>query len=102
MSELEQKFHRTLVQGYEDAKRECGYNATYYIHMIAERGALATARHLITSDKPSDGFTRLWECGKLSFTVEAVALDPTYSSLFTEEELTLARERLQQYGYEVG
>lgn len=101
MSELEQQFHKAMIQVYEDAKRCCQYNATYFLQMLVESGGLATARYLITTDKPSDGFTKLWEHKRLDLTVEALALKPTYSDLFTEEERRLARERLQQYGYDV-
>ncbi len=101
MSELEQRFHNAMIQVYEDAKRHCKYNATYFLQMVHERGGVATARYLITTDAPSQGFTRLWECRRLDLTVEAVALNPIYSTLFTQDELRLAKERLSQYGYEV-
>src|SRR5690242_7290402 len=99
-SALEQQFDEAMLQVYKDAKRECHYNATYFLQMVNERGGLATARYLITTDSPSEGFTRLWECKRLDLTVEAVALDPKYASLFTKEELGLARDRLREYGYE--
>jgi hypothetical protein len=100
MSELEQQFHKAMIQVYENAKRYCQYNATYFLQMLSVRGGLATARYLITTDMPSDGFTKLWECQRLDLTVEAVALNPIYAALFTEEELRLAKERLQQFGYD--
>ncbi len=100
MSELEMQFHKAMIQVYDDAKQYCHYNATYFLQMLGERGGLATAKYLITTESPSEGFTRLWECRHLDLTVEAVALNPIYRALFTEEELRLARERLKQYGYE--
>ena len=100
MSELEQQFHRAMIQVYENAKHYCKYNATYFLQMLSEKGGLATARFLVATDKPSDGFTKLWECQRLDLTVEAVMLNPDYAELFSEEELTMAKERLQQYGYE--
>jgi hypothetical protein len=99
MSTLEEQFHKVMVQVYENAKRYCQYNATYFLQMLGEKGGLETARYLITKDTPSDGFTRLWECQRLDLTVEAVALNPIYADLFTEEELRLAKERLEQHGY---
>jgi hypothetical protein len=100
MSELEQQFHQAMIQVYKDAKKHCNYNATYFLQMVSEKGGLATARYLITTDMPSEGFTKLWECKHLDLTVEAVALKLIYRELFTEEELQLAKERLEQYGYE--
>lgn len=101
MSYLEEQFYEALIQAYKDTKRYCQYNATYFLQMLNERGALATARQLITTNKPSDGFTKLWECDRLDLTVEAIALNPIYSDLFTKEELDLAKERLEEYGYKV-
>src|SRR4051812_48052511 len=101
MSELEQQFDKAMLGVYENAIRYCQYKATYFFQMLSERRGLATARYLITTDKPSEGFTKLWECGHLDLTVEAVALNPIYASLFTEDELGLAKDRLQQYGYEI-
>jgi hypothetical protein len=99
MTDLEKQFDEAMMQVYIDAKRFCKYNATYFLQMLHERGGLATACFLITTDTPSEGFTKLWECNHLDLTVEAVALNPIYSTLFTEEELKLAKDRLQQYGY---
>src|SRR5258707_15610357 len=100
MSELEQQFHEAMLEVYVNAKLYCKYNATYFLQMVNDRGGLKTAKYLITTDTPSEGFTKLWECERLDLTVEAVALKPIYRDLFTEEELRLARERLQEYGYE--
>jgi len=98
MSDLEAQFHQAMLDVYKNAKTECQYNATYFLQMVIDKGGLAAAKHLINSDTPSEGFTKLWECGHLDLTVEAVALNPIYAELFTEEELTKARERLAQYG----
>ena len=97
MSELEQQFHKAMIQVYKDAKLYCQYNATYFLQMVNEKGGLATAKYLITTENPSNGFRKLWECKRLDLTVEAVALKPIYRDLFTEDELRLARERLQEY-----
>lgn len=100
MSQLEQQFHEAMLQVYKDAKRYCKYHATYFLQMVTDRGGLATAKQLILAETPSDGFTTLWECGRLDLTVEAVALNPIYRELFSEDELRLAKERLLQYGYD--
>ena len=100
MSELEQKFHNAMIQVYKDAKEHCQYHATYFIQMVSDKGGLKTAKQLIATDKPSDGFTTLYLCGRLDLCVEAVALKPIYAELFTERELEKARERLLEYNYE--
>lgn len=101
MTDLKQQFHEAMIQVYKNAKLYCQYNATYFLQMVNERGGLATAQYLIVTDTPSEGFTKLWECQRLDLTVEAVALNPIYRSLFSEVELEMAKERLQQYGYEM-
>jgi hypothetical protein len=101
MNELEQQFLKALMHGVESSRKECNYNPNYFLQMLDDYGALGAARRLITGDNPSSGFTRLWECKRLDLTVEAIALTPPYRDLFTEEELTLARERLRDYRYEV-
>jgi hypothetical protein len=45
---------------------------------------------------------RMWERDLLRFTVEAIALLPWYVRLFTEEELSEARDRLTRMEFDVG
>lgn len=87
-----------MVGIYEDAKRETGYVATRFIQMVSESGGLAAARQLLHG-APSDGFTALWERGRLDLTVEALILDSEFSDLFTDDERKIARDRLAEYGY---
>lgn len=84
---------------YVRAKREAGYNATYYLEMLHRHGGMETARRLLASSAASDGFTALWERGRLDLTVENVVLRPEFESLFTDEERDVARRRLADYGF---
>jgi hypothetical protein len=99
LEEIERRFHRAMISIYETAKRELGYNATRFLQMISEHGGLATARQLLWSDAPSEGFTTLWERGRLDLTVEAHVLDPEFAPLFTDEDREQARARLETYGW---
>ena len=101
MDDLESRFHQAMFDVYRNAKRECNYNATYFLQMVSEYGGLEAARRLLRKDKVSSGFTTLWECGRLDLSVEAKALRPEFAPLFTEEEREIARMRLAQYGYDV-
>jgi hypothetical protein len=68
--------------------------------MLGDRGGLATAKYLINSPKPSDGYTHLYERGRLDLTVEGMVVETRkWHTLFTSEELEKARQRLVQYGY---
>lgn len=95
---LEQEFHERMLDIYRVAKRDLSYNATRFLQMVSDQGGLAAARQLI-SGSPSDGFTTLWERGRLDLSVEALVLRPEYEDLFTEDERRVAAERLRQFGY---
>lgn len=84
---------------YLRAKSEAGYNATYFLQMLASDGPLETARRLVSSTQPSEGFTALWERRRLDLTVEAHIVQDRFAGLFSDAELDAARDRLQQYGY---
>lgn len=99
VTEAERQFHRAMVDIYETAKRELGYNAIRFLQMLSEQGGLATARQLLWSDQPSDGFTALWSHHRLDLTVEAHVLKQEYASLFTEDDRQQARRRLELYGW---
>ena len=87
-----------MVGIYQDAKRHCKYTASRFLQMLHDRGAVETARLLILSETPSDGFTALWECGRLDLTVEAHAIKDVFRPLFTNEEIERAEKRLADYG----
>ena len=85
---------------YESAKRECRYSATRFLQMLMDLGGVEAARRLVLSDRPSDGFTALWECGRLDLTVESVVLKAEFTELFSDGVREAAAARLQAYGYE--
>lgn len=67
--------------------------------MLGAMGGLAAAKQLISKPGSTDGFTTLWEHGRLDLSVEAHILKPEYIELFTDEERRVCRERLEQFGY---
>ena len=99
LGQVERQIHQAMVAIYETAKRDLGYNATRFLQMISEQGGLATARQLLWSDQPSDGFTTLWSHHRLDLTVEAHVLKPDYTALFTEADRQQARRRLELHGW---
>jgi len=87
-------------QIYRRAKSEAKYNATRYLHMLDALGGLETAHILINSSAVSEGYTALWERGRLDLTVEALIWEnPEYHELFTEDEIRIAKKRLIEYRY---
>lgn len=99
MSDLEQAFHQAMLNTYTEAARSINYRPTQFLQMVNQSGGLATARALLQRQEVSDGFTRLWEAGRLDLSVEAQALRPEFAPLFTPQELERARQRLADAGY---
>ncbi len=98
--ELEKSFDVAMMDIYRRAKAEAGYNATRYFQMLTEHRGLETARILLHAQAVSEGYTALWERGRLDLTVEALVHDhPEYHPLFTDEERAIARRRLEEYKY---
>ncbi|ASW54751.1 AAA domain-containing protein [Plantactinospora sp. KBS50] len=91
---LERAFHQAMVRIYERARDEANYHPTLLLRMITEKGGLATARQLLRNSAVSDGFTALWERGRVDLTAEALALQPEFKPLFTEDELAVATTRV--------
>ena len=99
MTILEKRFEQEMIDIYMIAKKECGYNASRFLQMLGAKGGLAAAKQLISKPGGTDGFTTLWEHGRLDLSVEAHVLNAEYAELFTDEERRMCRERLEQFGY---
>lgn len=99
MTILEKRFEQEMIDIYMTAKKECGYNASRFFQMLGAKGGLAAAKQLISKPGGTDGFTTLWEHGRLDLSVEAHVLKAEYAELFTDEERRMCRERLEQFGY---
>jgi hypothetical protein len=97
---IEKEFDIAMMDIYHRAKYEAGYNATRYLQMLQEHRGFGTAKILLHTPHVSDGFTALWERGRLDLTVEALILKKKWHSLFSEEERQIAKKRLKEYRYE--
>ena len=71
------------------------------IAMVYELGGVAAVRRLIGIyyTQPSEGYTRLWEHGRLDLSFEALMVTPRFALLFAEDELQWALRRLADYQY---
>jgi hypothetical protein len=102
MQNLEAQFEQAMFDIYRRAKAEAKYNANIFLQMVTTRGGVDTARYLINQLKPLDGYTHLYERGRLDLTVEAMVVENTkWHPLFTADEIERARKRLIQYGYKI-
>lgn len=98
-AQVEREFHRAMIATYRRTQVEVHYNPSLFIRMISDLGGLETARRLVRSSTPSDGFRVLWEAGRLDLTAEAQILRPEFSDLFSDELREQARQRLDAHDY---
>ena len=61
--------------------------------------AMRQAHRILGSNRCSDGFDDLARLGKLSLSLEALAVDKRYTGLFSDEEANAALEKLLYAGY---
>ena len=100
MDDLSRQFDQAMLSIYQRAKSEAGYVASIFFHMLNERGGVSTAQYLINASQPSEGYTKLFELGRLDLTVEAEVVENIrWHSLFSTDELRRARKRLSEYRY---
>jgi hypothetical protein len=96
------EFDTAMMSIYQTAKSELGYNAKVFFRMLCEKGGVLTAKQLINSPTPSEGYAYLYEAQRLDLSVEAqVVENKQWHSLFSAEELERARDRLKKYGYPI-
>lgn len=100
MDKLEHEFENEMRKIYEQAV-ECGYRPTRFLQLISEKGAVETAKQLLYSSTYSEGLTKPWELKRLDISMEALVIKKPWSSLFTEEQLQVAKKRLKNLGFEI-
>ncbi len=81
------------------AARKNAAAAGVKLRPVAEDTALQTAHRCLRGSRESDGFAALVQLDKTQWTLEALAVDPRFTSLFTDEEANIALQRLLEAGY---
>jgi hypothetical protein len=102
MKSLENKFHKDMNNIYFIAKKEIKYNASRFIQLVSREGGQKAAKQLISKSGGTYGFEILWKNSRLDLSVEALILRSEYHELFTDEEREICRNRLKEFGYEIG
>ena len=97
----ETEFDAAMMDIYRRARAEANYTATRYLQMLNEHRGLETARLLLHAADGSEGYTALWERGRLDLTVEALILQPRWHDFFSDKEREIARNRLREYGFDL-
>lgn len=95
------QFHLAMLGIYDAAlKLKPTYRATSFLKMVNEHGGKETADRLLATGKPSQGFTELFLRGKdnLKLSVEYLVLQSPWRTLFSPDQLGIARTRLMQVG----
>lgn len=95
----DEAFHHKMIELYERAKTECHYNALRFHQMVQQHRGLATAKMLLASNHYSEGLTRLWELKRLDISMEATLIQEPWCTLFSPDELAIAKKRLKELGY---
>lgn len=98
-SALEAEFDAAMLDIYRRAKADADYTATRFLGMVVDRGGLSTARYLLNAPTVSDGYSALWQRGRLDLTVEAMILERKWWPLFTKAERQIAVKRLRDYEF---
>ncbi|WP_336335448.1 HNH endonuclease [Pseudomonas putida] len=84
-----------------EAQRVLNYRPALFLQMLGSSGGFQTVSTLISQPKPSDGFTRLWEGGRLDLSVEALVTESRWRRCFDADLLLTAETRLREAGYEI-
>ena len=89
---MEEKFLAALA-----ANREKAEKLGVRIRPVED---MKQAKRILSGSRASDGFGQLADLGQLKLSLEALAIDKRYTSLFTDEEANIALERLLGAGYQ--
>lgn len=96
---LKAQFTEAMFDLWRRAKTEANYNAPRFLQMIVEQGAVPTAKQLVNSPKMHSGLVVMQERARLDLTVEAEVLNPRWKKLFTVEDLSNAKKKLDALDY---
>lgn len=99
---IEELFHEAALQVYKDGL-VYNYRANRYLQKVRKDGGVKAAKSWLKpknkEKEPTKGFLILKDLDKLSLSLEALVLRDPWKTLFTPEELEVAKKRLVKYGY---
>ena len=96
---LESAFDEAMRNIYQSALSECRYRATRFLQMVEQYGGVSAAKQLLHSPGHPEGLTKLWELRRLDLSMEALVLKDPWKTLFTEEDIRIARKRLKDLDF---
>ncbi|MGY4300454.1 hypothetical protein ACVWXN_008549 [Bradyrhizobium sp. i1.4.4] len=94
----EEDFQRVVIERIHEARRLTGYPFTGLLSLIGETDAVTAARRLIlnSTGEFQQGMIALHKAGLLHLSVEQAVIEfGERDAIFSEDEVEVARERLQ-------
>ena len=92
---MEEKF----VLAWEQA-RKTAESLGVRLRPVERQRAMDTARRMLSGNRDSEGFGQLQRLGRLDLSLEALAVQKAYTSLFSDDEVNHALMRLLDAGYQ--
>lgn len=96
---LSLEFQLQAIKNAQTAMLQHGAPTKRLIDTLSSRGAMETVKELCKRHRVSDGFDDLCSKGHGELTLEALAVQGKYGSLFTDEEVNFCLDVLMQAGY---
>ena len=97
---IEDEFGAVMRQLALDCEVATGRRPHGLYTLMNKHGGVGAAHHLLNRRRLSRNFRRLAKIGRLDLAVEALALNPRWGDLFSEQQKTIARRRLDDNGGE--
>ncbi|MCG2698441.1 hypothetical protein L6307_05165 [Candidatus Parcubacteria bacterium] len=98
MENLKMEFEKDMWESYDEIKKV--YNPTIFYSMLKKYGGIETAKRLLAPKNSIQyGLKKLDGLNKLHLSVEYLVLRDKYKSLFTKQELEIAKWRLESFDY---
>lgn len=91
---MEEKFVTAWMENREKAGR-----IGVRLRPMEREDTLRTAHRCLSGHRESDGFSILADKRHLELSLEALAIDPRFTALFSDEEANNAMHRLLSAGY---
>ena len=94
-----QTFLLKAIENAQTAMLAHGCPTKRLIQNLQSYGGAETLKDLARKRRVSDGFDALVKCGHPELTLEALAVQSKYGSLFTDDEVNWCLEVLVEAGY---
>jgi 5-methylcytosine-specific restriction enzyme A len=95
LKDLEKQFNKALEELYQQWL-SIGHRATRFRQMLNRYGGLISVKKLLYKTGTPFGFNKLSARGRIDLTIENLILENPWNRLFSDDEKTIARQRLNR------